>query len=89
VGAGVLYDRMAVPCVPAATNAGVFWGRRSWYRRPGLAVVEFLPPIAPGLPVPEFMPRLEATVEEASDRLMREAGFDPGPVAAAIDRAGA
>jgi 1-acyl-sn-glycerol-3-phosphate acyltransferase len=79
VGAGVLYDRMGVPCVPAATNAGVFWGRRSWYRRPGVAVVEFLPPVAPGLPVAEFMPRLEATVEEASDRLMREAGFDPAP----------
>jgi len=78
VGAGVLYDRMGVPCVPAATNAGVFWGRRSWYRRPGLAVVEFLPPIAPGLPVAEFMARVEEAVETASDRLMREAGFDPG-----------
>ena len=78
VGAGVLYERMGAPCVPAATNAGVFWGRRSLYRRPGLAVVEFLPPIAPGLPVAEFMPRLEAAVETASDRLMREAGFDPG-----------
>lgn len=77
VGAGVLYERMGVTCVPAATNAGVFWGRRSPYRRPGLAVVEFLAPIAPGLPVAEFMPRLEAMVEEASDRLMREAGFDP------------
>ncbi|HET9068963.1 MAG TPA: lysophospholipid acyltransferase family protein [Amaricoccus sp.] len=77
VGAGVLYDRMGVVCVPAATNAGVFWGRRSPYRRPGLAVVEFLEPIAPGLPVAEFMPRLEATVEAASDRLMREAGFPP------------
>ena len=83
VGAGVLYDRMGVPCVPAATNAGVFWGRRSPYRRPGLAVVEFLDPIAPGLPVAEFMPRLEAVVEEASDRLMREAGFEPGPRGAA------
>jgi 1-acyl-sn-glycerol-3-phosphate acyltransferase len=79
IGAGVLYDRMGVPCVPAATNAGVFWGRRSPYRRPGLAVVEFLDPIAPGLPVGEFMPRLEAEVEAASDRLMREAGFAQAP----------
>ena len=79
VGAGVRYDRMGVPCVPAATNAGVFWGRHSPYRRPGLAVVEFLAPIAPGLPVSEFMERLEDEVETASDRLMREAGFEPGP----------
>ena len=78
VGAGVLYDRMGVPCVPAATNAGVFWGRRSAYRRPGLAVVEFLEQIPPGLPVAEFMGRVEETVETASDRLMREAGFEPG-----------
>ena len=70
---------MGGACVPAATNAGVFWGRRSPYRRPGLAVVEFLAPIAPGLPVAEFMARIEAEVEEASDRLMREAGFEPGP----------
>jgi 1-acyl-sn-glycerol-3-phosphate acyltransferase len=45
-------------------------------RRPGLAVVEFLPGIGPGLPVPEFMARLERTVEAESNRLMREAGFE-------------
>ena len=82
VGAGVLYERLGNPCVPAATNAGVFWGRRSAYRRPGLAVVEFLEPIPPGLPLSEFMARMQAEVEGASDRLMREAGFDPGEAAA-------
>ncbi len=76
VGAGVLYQRMGVICVPAATNAGVFWGRRSPYRRPGLAVVEFLDPIAPGLSVAEFMPQMEEVLETASNALMREAGFD-------------
>ena len=79
IGAGVLYERLGHACVPAATNAGVFWGRRSLHRRPGLAVVEFLPPIPPGLEIPVFMGRIEAEVEAASDRLMREAGFDPGP----------
>jgi 1-acyl-sn-glycerol-3-phosphate acyltransferase len=83
VGAGVLYERLGEPCVPAATNAGVFWGRRSFHKRPGLAVVEFLPEVAPGLPVPHFMALVEERVEEASDRLMREAGFDPGPRRAA------
>lgn len=77
VGAGVLYDRLERTCVPAATNVGVFWGRRSPYRRPGLAVVEFLEPIPPGLPVPEFMARLETAVEANSNRLMHEAGFAP------------
>ena len=74
----MLYDRIGAPCVPAATNVGVFWARRSRYRRPGLAVVEFLDPIPQGLPIPEFMSRMEETVEENSNRLMREAGFEPG-----------
>lgn len=76
-GTGVLYERLGKPCVPAATNVGLFWGRRSGLRHPGVAVIEFLEPIPPGLPLPEFMARLEQTVESASDRLMREAGFDP------------
>lgn len=79
VGAGMLYERLGSECVPVATNAGLFWGRRTFVRHPGLAVVEFLPPIESGLPVPEFMARMDNEVEEASDRLMREAGFDPGP----------
>jgi 1-acyl-sn-glycerol-3-phosphate acyltransferase len=75
VGTGLLYDQLAQPCVPAATNVGVFWPKRGILRKPGLAVVEFLPPILPGMPVPEFMARLEAEVETASQRLMAEAGF--------------
>lgn len=75
VGSFVLYQQLEQPCVPAATNVGVFWPRKGVLRRPGLAVVEFLPPIAPGLSQREFMGRLEREVETASDRLMAEAGF--------------
>lgn len=75
VGAGVLYVELGQTCVPAATNVGVFWPRTGIYRKPGLAVVEFLPEIAPGLDKETFMTRLEAEVEGASNRLMREAGF--------------
>ncbi len=82
VGAGVLYERLGKTCVPVATNVGVFWGRHSSYRRPGTAVVEFLEPIEPGLKVSEFMTRITDVIEENSDRLMREAGFDPGQRAA-------
>lgn len=75
VGTGLLYDQLAQPCVPVATNVGVFWPKRSLLRQPGLAVVEFLPEIAPGLTVPDFMSRLETEVETHSNRLMAEAGF--------------
>jgi 1-acyl-sn-glycerol-3-phosphate acyltransferase len=75
IGAGVLYSRFGNPCIPVATNVGLFWGRNTVYRRPGLAVIEFLPEIPSGLPVETFMYELEVAVEVASDRLMREAGF--------------
>jgi len=75
VGTGLLYQQMDKPCHPAATNVGVFWPRHGIYRKPGLAVVEFLPPIGPGKPVADFMAELERVVEAASDRLMAEAGF--------------
>jgi 1-acyl-sn-glycerol-3-phosphate acyltransferase len=75
VGTGLLYQQMDKPCVPAATNVGVFWPRHGIYRKPGLAVVEFLPAIAPGRSVGDFMADIERVIEEASDRLMAEAGF--------------
>ena len=75
VGTGLLYEQLGQPCVPVATNVGVFWPKRGILRHPGLAVVEFLPPIAPGLPIPEFMTRLELDIETRSNRLMAEAGF--------------
>lgn len=75
VGTGLLYEQLGQPCVPVATNVGVFWPKRGILRKPGLAVVEFLDPIAPGLKVQEFMARLETQVETHSNRLMRDAGF--------------
>ena len=75
VGTGLLYEQLAQPCVPVGTNVGVFWPKRSILRKPGLAVVEFLPPIAPGKPIPEFMAHLESAVETSSNALMAEAGF--------------
>jgi len=75
VGTGLLYEQLGQPCHPVATNVGLFWPKRGILRKPGLAVVEFLPAIAPGLPVPAFMARLEEAVETQSNRLMAEAGF--------------
>lgn len=77
VGTGLLYQEMGVPCVPVACNVGVFWPRQAIYRKPGLAVVEFLPAIQPGMELRAFMSRLEAEIETRSDALMAEAGFRP------------
>ena len=74
-GTAVLYNETGQACVPAATNVGVFWPRHGIMRKPGLAVVEFLPAIEQGLSTDDFMAELEAVVENNSDRLMVDAGL--------------
>lgn len=64
-------------CVPAATNAGVFWGRNSLLRKPGLAVVEFLPPLPPGLGQEAALRSIERDIEAATRRLEKEAAAGP------------
>ncbi|MFN3723011.1 MAG: lysophospholipid acyltransferase family protein [Paracoccaceae bacterium] len=75
VGSGLIYNQLDQPCVPVATNIGVFWPKRSVLRKPGTCVVHFLPRIEPGLRVAEFMKRLEADIEGTSNALLAEAGF--------------
>jgi 1-acyl-sn-glycerol-3-phosphate acyltransferase len=77
VGTAVLYNQLQQPCVPVATNAGVFWPRTGFLRKPGVAVIEFLPTIPVGQDKDTFMAGLEDVVETHSNALMREAGFDP------------
>ena len=77
-GTGALYETLGTPCVPAATNVGMFWPRHGLMRKPGLAVVEFLAPIPPGMATKPFMEELERVVEAASDELMAEAGLATG-----------
>lgn len=75
VGTAVLYQQLEQPCVPVATNAGLFWPRGGVLRKPGKAVVEFLPGIEDDLDKKAFMSQLEQVVELHSDRLMAEGGF--------------
>jgi len=75
IGTGALYKEMDQPCYPVATNVGVLWPKRGFYREQGVAVIEFLPVIAPGMPLDQFMKKLESDVEERSDALAAEAGF--------------
>ncbi|MDJ0894140.1 MAG: 1-acyl-sn-glycerol-3-phosphate acyltransferase [Alphaproteobacteria bacterium] len=72
-GVAGLYQALQVPVVPVALNTGLFWGRKSYTKFAGTAVIEFLPPIEPGLGKRAFLDRLESDIETASDRLEREA----------------
>ena len=75
VGPYVLYKETQQRAVPVATNAGMFWPKGTILRTPGLAVVEFLDPIEPGADQKVFMAELEQVIEESSNSLMQEAGF--------------
>ncbi|MFT6226732.1 MAG: 1-acyl-sn-glycerol-3-phosphate acyltransferase [Paracoccaceae bacterium] len=72
-GVHALAEAQGLRVVPAATNAGLFWPRIGVLRKPGVAVFEFLPPLADGLSRKEMMAALEKVVETASDALAAEA----------------
>jgi 1-acyl-sn-glycerol-3-phosphate acyltransferase len=74
-GVAFLYEATGAPCLPVALNTGAFWGRDSFLKRPGVAVIEFLAPIPGGLPREAFLERLRSAIETASDRLRAEAGL--------------
>ena len=71
-GVAALYQALALPLVPVAVNSGLFWGRRSFVKRPGRIVLEFLEPIPPGWSRRRLMPELERRIETATAALLRE-----------------
>ena len=81
-GTAALYSRLGVPVVPVAVNSGLYWGRRSFLKRPGRIVLEFLPPIPPGLARKAFAAELQRRMEDGTNRL-------PGIAPAAAGAAGA
>lgn len=68
---------MDVPIVPVATNLGIFWEQEDIAKKPGTAVIEFLPPIPAGLTKDEAMSRLTEAVEARSAELIAEATGEP------------
>ena len=97
-GVAALYRALSLPLVPAAVNSGCFWGRRSFVKRPGRIVLEFLEPIPAGWSRRRTMTELEHRVETATSALLREARaanqaaslpdvLDRSPVAHRTDRA--
>ena len=68
-GLSHLYSALQVPCLPVALNTGLFWSRNSLVRRPGTAIIEFLPIIPPGLPRQEFQALVQERLETASSAL--------------------
>ncbi|HJO74943.1 MAG TPA: lysophospholipid acyltransferase family protein [Rhodospirillales bacterium] len=72
-GVAAIDGHTDVPIVPVALNSGLFWGRGSFLKKPGVITIEILPPMAKGLKRRQFMTDLESRIEGASDKLMAEA----------------
>jgi len=69
-GVAALYAQLGVPVVPVALNTGLFWRRRSFVKKPGVATIAFLAPIPPGLTRKAFLATLEERTETACARLL-------------------
>ncbi len=77
---------LGVPVVPVASSLGWFWPQEEWDKRPGIAVLEFLAPLAPGDDEDAFMGRLETAVEECTARLIAVAAGRPVTPAVFVDK---
>jgi 1-acyl-sn-glycerol-3-phosphate acyltransferase len=71
-GVAALYQALDLPLVPVAVNSGLYWGRRSFLKRKGRIILEFLDPIPPGWPRRRLMSELETRIETATEALLAE-----------------
>lgn len=80
-GVAALYARFGsrYPVIPVALNTGMFWGRKSFTKRPGTVVVRILPAMPPGLDKKAFAEELRRRIESATAELCtREDGASAG-----------
>jgi 1-acyl-sn-glycerol-3-phosphate acyltransferase len=72
-GIAALYRELEVPCIPVATDSGVWWPAKGSIPQ-GVATFEFLEPIPAGLKRAPFMADLELRIETASNALLEQNG---------------
>ena len=72
IGAGVLYERLRLPCHLVGTNSGKIWPKGSFKKSSGIAVIEFFSVLQAGISLNEFMVKMETDIEKCSNMLMEE-----------------
>ena len=74
-GVYYIHKKIGLPVVPVALNTGVYWGRRSFLKYPGVVKIVFCPPIEKddSSDIKEFMHKLEETIEKESKILVKSA----------------
>ena len=74
-GVAALYSQLKVQVVPVALNSGLFWGRRTFLKKPGTITLQILQPIQPGLSRAAFMDLLRERIEGATAALVTDPRF--------------
>lgn len=69
-GIAHIYKAVNGPVIPVALNSGVYWGKNSFWKKPGVITIKFLPPIPQGLEISDFMQQLETVLEKESTALL-------------------
>lgn len=75
-----------LPVTPVALSVGLLWSRWQFWKRPGRAAIQFLPPIPPSQDKDAFMARLEDEIERATAALVAEATGQPVELARYVPR---
>ena len=73
-GVAIIQRATGLPIVPVAADCGLFWPKRGFPIRPGVAVVQFLEPVPPGQRIEPLLADLAGRIEPASLALYHEAG---------------
>lgn len=80
MGGARLAQRLNVPVVPIAHNAGELWPRNSLLKKPGLITVSIGPPIPPtGLSAEQLSSKVESWIETEMRRISPHAYADATP----------
>jgi len=79
LGGALLAKESGAPLVPIAHNAGQFWGRRTFLKRPGTIRLVIGAPIDPSAHTPEAMRAMTETwIEDTTERLTGIKATPPG-----------
>lgn len=73
-GVALLYKSINCQVVPVVHNAGKFWPRRGFFKKPGNIEINFLNPIPAGLSTDDFMEKLSLSFYNEVERLRTKEG---------------
>jgi 1-acyl-sn-glycerol-3-phosphate acyltransferase len=73
IGVVALYQKLGIPIVPMAVNAGLFWDNDSLMKYGGKVIVSFLPQLSfrPDASQAEVLSTIQNVVQDEKDRLVK------------------